>query len=290
MLFRSPERISKYKWDFGNQYINQMDSYVSSISDSGVFCPKFNFHAFRYVIIQGLNYKPNLTDISGYMIESDLSEAGNFASSDEDINSIYELNRYTFRCLNNGGYYVDCPHRERLGYGDGQVAIETGIYSFELRNFYRKWAENWLSAQNANGEFPNTAPSPYNAGGGPAWGATGIVLPWKIFKYYGDTVFLNSSYPSMVRYVDFLETKSEDGILKHYGDNTWGFIGDWVPPGRGMDSKDKVGNTEKELFNNCYKLYLYQILAQSANALGKNEDSGKYKRLELTLHDKINTH
>jgi alpha-L-rhamnosidase len=285
---KKPERVSKYIWDFGNQHINQMDSYVSSKSDSGVFCPRFNFHAFRYVIIQGLNYKPNLGDISGYMIESDLSEAGNFSSSDEDLNSIFELNRYTFRCLDNGGYYVDCPHRERLGYGDGQVAIETGIYSFELRNFYRKWAENWLSAQNANGEFPNTAPSPYNAGGGPAWGATGVVLPWKIFKYYGDTVFLNSSYPSMVRYVDFLETKSEDGILKHYGDKTWGFIGDWVPPGRGMDSKDKVGNTEKELFNNCYKLYLYQILAQSANTLGKNEDSEKYKRLEGTLRDKIN--
>jgi alpha-L-rhamnosidase len=184
---------------------------------------------------------------------------------------------------------VDCPHRERLGYGDGQVAIETGIYSFELRNFYKKWAENWRSAQNVNGEFPNTAPSPYNAGGGPAWGATGVVLPWKIFKYYGDTVFLNASYPSMVYYIDFLETKSENGILKHYGDKTWGFIGDWVPPRRGMDSKDKVGNTEKELFNNCYKIYLYNILAQSAGVLGKNEDRKKYERLEDTLSDKINT-
>ncbi len=285
---KKPERISKYRWDFGNQYINQMDSYVSSKSDSGVFCPRFNFHAFRYVIIQGLNYRPQVNDISGYMIESDLSEAGNFSSSDEDLNSIYELNRYTFRCLDNGGYYVDCPHRERLGYGDGQVAIETGIYSFELNNFYKKWAENWRSAQNANGEFPNTAPSPYNAGGGPAWGGTGVVLPWKIFKYYGDTVFLNASFPSMVRYVDFLETKSEDGILKHYGDKTWGFIGDWVPPRRGMDSKDKVGNTEKELFNNCYKIYLYNILAQSAGALGKNEDREKYDRLVNTLIDKIN--
>lgn len=286
---KTPERLSKYKWDFGNVYIDQRDAYVSSGFDSEIFCSRFNFHAFRYVIIQGLNYKPEFSDISGYMIESDLSETGNFSSSDDDLNSIYELNRYTFRCLDNGGYYVDCPHRERLGYGDGQVAIETGIYSFELRNFYKKWTENWLSAQNANGEFPNTAPSPYGAGGGPAWGGTGVVLPWKIFKYYGDTAFLNSSYPSMVSYVDFLETKSEDGILKHYGDKKWGFIGDWVPPGRGMDSNDKVGNTEKELFNNCYKIYLYQILAQSANVLGKNEDSEKYKRLAGTLSNKINT-
>ena len=286
---KKPERISKYKWDFGNKYIDQRDAYVFSKSDSGIFCPRFNFHAFRYVIIQGMNYKPQASDISGYMIESDLSEAGSFSSSDKDLNSIYELNRYTFRCQDNGGYYVDCPHRERLGYGDGQVAIETGIYSFELGNFYKKWAKNWLAAQNENGSIPNTAPSPYNAGGGPAWGGTGVVLPWKIFKYYGDTTFLSSSYHSMVAYVDFLETKSEDGILKHYGDKTWGFIGDWVPPRRGMDSKDKVGNIEKELFNNCYKLYLYKILAQSAGVLGKNEDKEKYERLEDTLRDEINT-
>ena len=286
---KKPERISKYKWDFGNKYIDQRDAYVCSKSDSGIFCPRFNFHAFRYLIIQGLNYKPQASDISAYMIESDLSPAGSFSSSDEDLNAIYELNHYTFRCLDNGGYYVDCPHRERLGYGDGQVAIETGIYSFELRNFYKKWAQNWLNTQDSLGNIAHTAPSPYDAGGGPGWGGSGVVLPWKIFKYYGDTTFLNASYPLMVRYVDFLETKSKDGILKHYGDKTWGFIGDWVPPRRGMDSKDKVGNIEKELFNNCYKLYLYQILAESARVLGKNKDSEKYLRLGGILQDKINT-
>lgn len=48
------------------------------------------------------------------------------------LNAIYELNRFTFRTLDIGGYYVDCPHRERLGYGDGQMAVETDIYNFDL--------------------------------------------------------------------------------------------------------------------------------------------------------------
>jgi alpha-L-rhamnosidase len=284
---KKPVRISKYRWDFGNKYIDQRDAFISSISDSGIFCPKFNFHAFRYVIIQGLNYSPLARDIAGYMIESDLSETGRFSSSDLDLNAVYELNRFTFRCLDLGGYYVDCPHRERLGYGDGQVAVETGIYNFDLGNYYKKWALNWISAQKDDGEIPNTAPSPYGAGGGPGWGGTGVVLPWKIFKYYGDTTLLSSSYNSMVRYVDFLETKSRDGILMHYGDEKWGFIGDWVPPGKGMDSKDKVGKTEKEVFNNCYKIYLYNILAECAGVLGKTNDSFKYKSLSESLRNKI---
>jgi alpha-L-rhamnosidase len=284
---KKPERKSKYEWDFGNVYINQRDAYICSVADSGIFCPKFNFHAFRYVIIQGLQSKPQFQDITGFMIESDIAEVGKFSCSDNDLNAIYELNRFTFRCLNAGGYYVDCPHRERLGYGDGQVAIETGIYNFDLANFYKKWALNWIVGQNTDGEFQNTAPSPYGAGGGPGWGGTGVVLPWKIFKYYGDTTFLRSSYNSMVRYVGFLETKSQDGILMHYGDETWGFIGDWVPPGKGMDSKDKVGKTEKEVFNNCYKIYLYNILAECAGVLGNTNDSLMYKRQSEALQNKI---
>ncbi|WP_310559348.1 family 78 glycoside hydrolase catalytic domain [Flavobacterium sp.] len=284
---KKPGKISKYKWDFGNNYINQRDAYISSKAESGTFCPKFNFHAFRYVIIQGLKYEPKVQDIKGYMIESNLTEAGKFSSSDEDLNAIYELNRFTFRCLDIGGYYVDCPHRERLGYGDGQVAVETGIYSFDLANFYKKWSLNWKAAQKDDGEIPNTAPSPYGAGGGPGWGGTGVVLPWKIYKYYGDIKLLSDSYTSMVHYVDFLETKSKDGILIHYGDEKWGFIGDWVPPGKGMDSNDKVGKFEKEVFNNCYKIYLYNILAECANVLGKPNDSKKYKRQSEMLQNKI---
>ena len=284
---KKPVKLAKYKWDFGNKHINQRDGYISSDKENGTFCPKFNFHAFRYVIIQGLEYEPKLEDITGYMIESNLTETGKFSSSDEDLNAIHELNRFTFRCLDIGGYYVDCPHRERLGYGDGQVAIETGIYNFDLANFYKKWSINWSSAQKKDGEIPNTAPSPYDAGGGPGWGGTAVVLPWKIYKYYGDTKILSSSYDSMVKYIDFLETKTNDGILQHYGDKEWGFIGDWVAPGKGMDSKDKVGKEEKEVFNNCYKIYLYTIVLECAEVLGKTNDSKKFKTLAETLQKKI---
>jgi alpha-L-rhamnosidase len=206
------------------------------------------------------------------MIESDLEQAGSFSSSDNDLNAISGINAYTFRCLDAGGYYVDCPHRERLGYGDGQVAVETGIYNFNLENFYKKWAGNWHNAQGPDGSIPNTAPSPYSAGGGPGWGGTGVVLPWKIFKYYADTAFLASSWEAMAGYVGFLESKMKDGLIAHYGDPKWGFIGDWVAPGRGMDSGNPPEEEDKELFNNCYLLYLYDILYKAAEVLGKEAE------------------
>jgi alpha-L-rhamnosidase len=285
---QSPKRLSKTKWDFGNKYINQEDAFICSGKTGDVFCPKFNYHAFRYAIIGGLKNKPDNGDISGFTIEANHSSTGTFSSSDKDLNAIHELNKFTFRCLSIGGYYVDCPHRERLGYGDGQVAVETGIYNFDLYSFYKKWAQNWLNTQDSTGNIAHTAPSPYSAGGGPAWGGTGVVLPWKIYQYYGDSTFLNSSYNSMVRYVGFLETKSKDGLLEHYGDKTWGFIGDWLPPGKGMDTKNWGGKIEKELFNNCYKLYLYDILAKSAKVLGKVVDENEFRTNAEILKTKIN--
>ena len=53
------------------------------------------------------------------------------------------MNRWTQRCLNLGGYYVDCPHRERMGYGDGQVALQGMMMNFDAANFYTKWVRDW---------------------------------------------------------------------------------------------------------------------------------------------------
>ncbi|QZT37875.1 glycoside hydrolase family 78 protein [Halosquirtibacter xylanolyticus] len=287
---QTPEQISKYEWNFGTRIIRQWDAYIPSDRKEGVFCPKFNYHAFRYVIVQGVNYKPKPEDFEGIMIESDLETVGGFTSSDSDLNAIYTLNRFTYRCLDNGGYFVDCPHRERLGYGaDGQVAIETGIYSFNTYNFYKKWARNWMVNQEQDGNFKHTAPSPYGAGGGPAWGAMGVILPWKLYKYYGDIDFLRKSFQHMKRYVAFLDSKFVDGVLKPYGKNTkWGFIGDWLPPGRGMNSKNRLNNEERELFNNCYMVYLYEMLSKSAQVLEYKEDQQKYKNLATSLKGRIN--
>ncbi|QZE15591.1 glycoside hydrolase family 78 protein [Halosquirtibacter laminarini] len=285
---QTPTQVSKYRWDFGIKNIPQRDAYICSNREEGEFCSKFNYHAFRYVVVQGLLYKPNVSDFEGIMIESDLDKIGDFDSSDSDLNAIYRLNRFTYRCLDNGGYFVDCPHRERLGYGgDGQVAIETGTYSFDTYNFYKKWARNWLDNQQSNGDFKHTAPSPYEAGGGPAWGGMGVVLPWKIYRNYGDTLFLKNAFPSMCKYVSFLESKSVDGVLRHYGHEKWGFIGDWLPPKRRGNKEYHITNEDRALFNNCYLAYLYQILSKSASVLGDDSLELKYIELQKRLSTKI---
>ena len=72
---------------------------------------------------------------------------------------------------NLGGYVVDCPTRERLGYGgDAGTSIETGLFNFDTGGLYSNWAGNWRDSQAPNGDVPYTAPNyPDQGGGGPMW-------------------------------------------------------------------------------------------------------------------------
>ena len=75
----------------------------------------------------------------------------------------------------------------------------------------------------------------------------------------------------MRRYVDYLETRSTNDILRAYG-GQWDFIGDWVPPGRGMDTNNWPPPRAAELFNNCYRVYLWELLEKTASALGREDE------------------
>ena len=91
--------------------------------------------AFATPLSRDCRRRPPWTISRPCSIESDLESVGSFACSNELLNRIYRLNLWTVRCLDLGGYLVDCPHRERLGYGDGQVSAETCLMNLRMPNF-----------------------------------------------------------------------------------------------------------------------------------------------------------
>lgn len=253
------------------QVFAQADEFISAGRDKEEFQSKFNYHGFRYAILEGLPSAPKLTDAEALLIESDMESVGAFECSNDLFNSIHNLTLWTIRCLNLGGYMVDCPHRERLGYGDGQVSVESQAYNLWTPAFYQKWAGDWRTAQQADsGDIPHTAPA-WGGGGGPSWGGSLAALIWRLYELYGDRRLLAENYEPMRRYVDFLESKCEQNVMCGYG-GKWDFIGDWVAPGRGMDTTNWPAKPSAELFNNCYRIYLWEILEKSAAVLGKSDE------------------
>ena len=174
---------------------------------------------------------------------------------------------------------VDCPHRERLGYGDGQVSIEAAVMNLWMPNFYAKWAQDWMDTQHpSTGALPFSTPYHSPAGDGdfgregpPAWGGTLSVLAWKNYIYYGDLLTLEKSFKPMRRFMDRLESHAVGNILRGYGDK-WQQLGDWVPPFGGMDTGNWPAERANDLFNNCYRIYLWELLERSAAALGRTDE------------------
>jgi alpha-L-rhamnosidase len=138
---------------------------------------------------------------------------------------------------------------------------------------YSKWSENWWDEQKEDGFVPFVAPTPHNTGGGPAWGAMSIVVPWKTYLFYNDKKLLETGYPYMKKYIEYLGAHSKDGVLQDiFPGEKWPNLGDWVPPGRGMDKSEWVDDNSRRFFNNCYRAYLLQIMMKVGAILNMTED------------------
>ncbi len=270
---------------------NQRDEFISAGRENEEFVNVFNYHGYRYALIEGLKYVPDKEDLMAIPIETEVPEAGSFTCSNDLYNRIHQMVRWTYRSLNLGGQTVDCPHRERVGYGDGQTIMDVGCYNFDASTLYTKWSENWWDEQTEDGFVPFVAPTPHKTGGGPGWGAMSIMVPWKTFLFYNDTLLLENGYPYMKKYIDYLGEHCINGVLQDiFPGEKWSNLGDWVPPRRGMDKSEWVDDDSRRFFNNCYRAHLLQTMIKAARVLHKNDDVESFahelKITQKAIHEK----
>ncbi len=254
---------------------NQKVHLVVPPDGTGRFRHRFNYVAGRWLTINGPVEQPE--GVRAYLVHSDYPKLTRFHCSNDLLNRIHDTVMWTYQCLSLGGYVVDCPHRERLGYGgDAHATVPAGLAHFGLGAFYTKWMQDWRDMQSPDGDLPYTAPT-YEGGGGPAWSGIVIQLPWQLYIQYGDTRILEENWPMMIRWLEFLDSNVEKGLLQPYGSKEWGFLGDWVPPGRGQSKGTRVDDRSTLFFNNCYWLWSLQTAARIGAVLGKPEEASRLR-------------
>lgn len=253
----------------------------------GVFQNKFNYSSMRWITITGVDEEPKLDDIVGWNIRTDYDVAAAFETSDDLQNWIYNTGRWTFENLSLGGYVVDCPQRERMGYGgDAHATSESGMYNYSLESFYFKWMEDWRDCQRdgGNGSLPNTAPT-YFGGGGPAWGGIVVTLPYTFYLQYGDTRILEENFEMIERWLGFLESNVKDGLLQRYGD-VWNFLGDWLWPG--APDGPNSDTPQALCLNNFYLVFNLETAAKIARVIGREDRAKEWDRMAQETRDAIN--
>lgn len=249
------------------------DIYTLKGNVEETFSPHFNYKGFQYVeILSSQPIELNINSLTGLFMHSDVPPTGKIESSNPILNKIWAAANNSY-LSNLYGYPTDCPQREKNGWtGDGQIAVETGLYNFDGITVYEKWLADHRDEQQPNGVLPNIIPTSgwgYDWANGPDWTSSVAIIPWNIYLFYGDNRLLQQTYDNIKRYVDHISLISPENLTD------WG-LGDWIP----VKSK-----ASKELTSSCYYFADATILAKAAKMLGKTDDYEKYS----TLAEKIKT-
>ncbi|WP_321345877.1 glycoside hydrolase family 78 protein [uncultured Draconibacterium sp.] len=261
------------------------DTYIFGEDGEAVYEPKFTFHGFRYLQLIGFDEVPAKEDITGVVIYSDMEPTGTFACNNEMINQL----QHNIQWGQKGNFLdvpTDCPQRdERLGWtGDAQVFSMTAGYNFNVAPFYTKWMKDVEADQLENGVIPHVIPDVLNGqGGATGWADVVAVIPWSVYKIYGDTRILEENYPAITKWVGYMNERAGDDYL-WTGDNHYG---DWLA--YATTSSDYPGaTTEKDLLATAYFYYTTTLTAKIANILGKPQDAEKYKQLAANIKTAFN--
>jgi len=256
----------------------QTDRFVCNGSAEQVYEPRFTYNGFQYVEVAGLKAAPTAETIEACVVHTDFGDAGAFSCGNDLVNRLQQAILWAYRSNFVDGYPTDCPHREKNGWtGDAQLACEQAMYNFQNTAAYEKWVGDLIDEQRPDGNLPGIVPTSgwgYTWGNGPAWDSALLIVPWNLYVYQGDLRILERAYPAMRQYVDYVTSRAKDGIASHG-------LGDWVP---------YKAKTPVEVTSTGYYYLDAQIVARTAELLGKTDDAKKYAALADSVRDAFNRH
>lgn len=258
--------------------------------------PRFTYYGFRYVQVETIpatagGPKPEVLSLQTDFVHDDLAVDGHFSSGMTLFNQIHALIDRAI-LSNLVSVITDCPTREKLGWLEQTYLAGSSIMdNYGVLKLYEKIADDIAEAQLANGFVPAIAPEyvafvdangdSTNFRDSPEWGSASILSAWEAYRFYGDTEILKDHYDSMVRYVGYLRSRLEDGMLS-YG------LGDWFDIGPRPPGESQL--TGKGVTATAIYYQDLQTLAAIARVLGKDADAASFGKEALEIRESFNQH
>lgn len=258
------------------------------------YTPRCTFYGYRYVSITASApvWIKSVESIPVTSINKDI-QTGRISTGHELVNKLIS-NTVWGMYSNYLSVPTDCPQRnERLGWtADTQVFAETGTFFADTKSFFHKWMRDMRDSQSETGAFPGVAPfAQYgNDMMRLGWTDAGVIVPWVVWKQFGDVDIINESWASMELFLDHIaETGYEHAALTgENGNYQWA---DWLSyeplesAGGGAFTNDSKGRMvplpEAEKYWNYLSLSYWiidaEMMADMARATGRN--AAKYEAM-----------
>lgn len=270
----------------GNFYTTNLrgakaEIHVTSDGNERVYKPHFSFQGFRYIKLEGFNKDEiNLDNFKAVVVFSNMKRTGYFACGHDLVQQLYENIVWGQR----GNFLdvpTDCPQRdERLGWtGDAQVFARTASTTYRTLKFFKKWLHDVAADQRDNGAVTDVCPDllRWESDGSSAWADASVIVPYWVYRTYGDTQVIKDQFDSMKKWILFMEANgSERGLFDKHPHH----FGDWLSLDAGNEATG--GLTDKNLIGTAYLAYSNSLFIEMGKVIG--EDMNYFEELyELTV-------
>lgn len=230
----------------------------------------FDKRGFRYLQIDVRNADGiEIDDVNLLFSTYPVQYRGAFNCSDDRLNRIWEIGRWTCQ-LNMEDGYTDCPWRERgQWWGDARVEALINYYAFGDTDLIKKCLRQQGQSLNDEGLTWGVYPTDWDGGRLPSFTLIWMSTLWDTYEHTGDVEIVRELFPKVRTSLDkfFAPRVGPRGLLKDIP--YWVFI-DWAP----VDDKGEMGSL------NAYYYDALRSAGKMARLLGDASAADYEKRAE----------
>lgn len=265
------------------------DVYVLKGEGEEEWEPRFTYHGFRYVEVDGYPEEAEADKFTGRLVYDEMETVGEFTSSNDLLNQIH-TNSWWGIASNYKGIPLDCPQRnERQAWlGDRPGSAYGESFLFDNTNFYTKWLEDIRLSQKEDGAIPDVAPAFWRYySDNMTWPGTYLIVAEMLYEQTGDIRVLKKHYAAMKKWMDYMRVMymNDEGII------TKDSYGDWCAPpatieeGRGKSADVKHPNP---LISTAYYYHLLHVMARFSEHTGNEGDRAGFEEAAAKMKDDFN--
>lgn len=212
------------------------------------YAPHFCYTGLRYVKVSGIDVDAD--NITVREMHNDLEVSGSFCSSDKTLNRLWKATAQTWlnNCYNGP---TDCPTREKNFWtGDTMIFSHLACWYTDCEDFLSRWTD-----------LGRKMTGPYG------WEDEEYMLPWTLYRFYGDKEILKIKYNRICRFVERRINSAGDRPLPP---KPYSCYNDWLNP--------TGQNLSPDFFSHCWYLRMLDISSKIADALGDVENKTLWEK------------